>query len=82
MLFQERTHIGKGEFFPGELFPEESKTVVHFQGHGFRNVHHQHIAARAAVELAKGFDEPETVSFINGILGAFMRDNDSGAEEK
>lgn len=35
-----------------------------------------------AVELAKGFDEPETVSFINGILGAFMRDNDSGAEEK
>ena len=29
-----------------------------------------------------GFDEPETVSFINGILGSFMRDNDSGAEEK
>ena len=27
-----------------------------------------------AVELAKGYDEPETVSFINGILGSFMRD--------
>lgn len=26
-----------------------------------------------AVELAKNFDEPETVSFINGILGSFMR---------
>ena len=26
-----------------------------------------------AVELAKGFDEPETVSFINGILGSFMK---------
>ena len=26
-----------------------------------------------AVELAKGFDEPETVRFINGILGGFMR---------
>ena len=29
-----------------------------------------------AVELAKGFDEPETVSFINGILGSFMRARD------
>ena len=26
-----------------------------------------------AVELAKGYDEPETVSFINGILGSFVR---------
>ena len=26
-----------------------------------------------AVELAKGYDEPETVRFINGILGSFMR---------
>ena len=26
-----------------------------------------------AVELAKGFDEPETVSFINGILGSFYQ---------
>ena len=32
-----------------------------------------------AVELAKGYDEPETVSFINGILGSFMRDRE---EEK
>ena len=31
-----------------------------------------------AVELAKGYDEPETVSFINGILGSFMRDRESG----
>ena len=26
-----------------------------------------------AVELAKGYDEPETVAFINGVLGGFMR---------
>lgn len=32
-------------------------------------------AINEAVELAKSFDEPETVSFINGILGAYMRDN-------
>ncbi len=30
-----------------------------------------------AVELAKKFDEPETVSFINGILGSFMRERDA-----
>ena len=27
-----------------------------------------------AVELAKSYDEPETVSFINGILGSYMRE--------
>lgn len=31
-------------------------------------------AINEAVELAKGYDEPETVSFINGVLGGFMRD--------
>ena len=31
-------------------------------------------AINEAVELAKSYDEPETVSYINGILGAFMRD--------
>ena len=31
-------------------------------------------AVNEAVELAKGYDEPETVSFINGVLGGFMRD--------
>ena len=31
-----------------------------------------------AVEVAKGYDEPETVSFINGILGSFMRDRAEG----
>lgn len=31
-----------------------------------------------AVELAKSFDEPETVGFINGILGSFMRGRESG----
>ena len=35
-----------------------------------------------AVELAKGYDEPETVSFINGILGSFMRDRDDSAPEE
>ncbi len=32
-----------------------------------------------AVELSKCFDEPETVSFINGILGSFMRDREAEA---
>lgn len=30
-------------------------------------------AINEAVELAKGYDEPETVSFVNGVLGGFMR---------
>ncbi len=30
-------------------------------------------AINEAVELAKGYDEPEVVSFINGVLGGFMR---------
>ncbi len=30
-------------------------------------------AINEAVELAKGYDEPETVSFINGVLGGIMR---------
>lgn len=34
-----------------------------------------------AVELAKGYDEPETVSFINGILGSFARDRAEQAAE-
>ena len=33
-----------------------------------------------AVELAKGYDETETVSFINGILGSFMRERGSAKE--
>jgi N utilization substance protein B len=31
------------------------------------------VAINEAVELSKGYEEPETVSFINGILGGFMR---------
>ena len=34
-----------------------------------------------AVELAKGYDEPETVRFINGILGSFMRSRGEAAED-
>ena len=30
-------------------------------------------AINEAVELDKGYDEPDTVSFVNGVLGAFMR---------
>lgn len=30
-------------------------------------------AINEAVELAKGYDEPDVVSFINGVLGGFMR---------
>ncbi len=32
------------------------------------------VAINEAVELAKNFEEPETVSFINGVLGGFMRE--------
>ena len=38
------------------------------------------VAINEAVELAKNFEEPETVSFINGVLGGFMRSLESGAE--
>lgn len=31
------------------------------------------VAIDEAVELAKKYDEPETVSFINGVLGGFAR---------
>ena len=32
-----------------------------------------------AVELDKGYDDPETVAFVNGVLGGFMR-GEFGAE--
>ncbi|MEG0036402.1 MAG: transcription antitermination factor NusB, partial [Oscillospiraceae bacterium] len=32
------------------------------------------VAINEAVELAKGYEEQETVAFINGILGSFMRE--------
>ena len=32
-----------------------------------------------AVELAKNYEEPETVAFINGVLGGFMRGERSAA---
>ena len=31
------------------------------------------VAINEAVELAKGYEEPETVAFINGVLGSFVR---------
>ncbi len=37
------------------------------------------VAINEAVELSKGYDEPETVAFINGILGEFMR-REKGAD--
>ena len=30
-------------------------------------------AINAGGELAKGYDEPDTVAFVNGVLGGFMR---------
>lgn len=35
-------------------------------------------AINEAVELAKGYEEPETVAFINGILGSFIRAEKGG----
>ena len=31
------------------------------------------VAINEAVELDKGYDEPDVVSFVNGVLGGFMR---------
>ena len=31
------------------------------------------VAINEAVELSKGYDEPDVVSFVNGVLGGFMR---------
>lgn len=39
-------------------------------------------AINEAVELAKGYDEAETVSFINGVLGGFMRGEFGEESEK
>ena len=39
-------------------------------------------AINEAVELAKGYDEPETVSFVNGVLGGFMRGESSILESE
>ena len=30
-------------------------------------------AINEAVELSKGYDDPDTVAFVNGVLGGFMR---------
>lgn len=39
-------------------------------------------AINEAVELAKGYDEAETVSFVNGVLGGFMRGEFGEESEK
>ena len=31
------------------------------------------VAINEAVELDKGYDEPDTVAFVNGVLGGFLR---------
>lgn len=36
------------------------------------------VAINEAVELSKGYDEQETVAFINGILGSFYRGEVAG----
>lgn len=37
-------------------------------------------AINAAVELAKGYEEPETVRFVNGVLGGFVRGEKAAQE--
>ena len=37
-------------------------------------------AINEAVELDKGYDEPDTVAFVNGVLGGFMRGEKGAAE--
>ena len=38
------------------------------------------VAINEAVELCKNYDEPETVAFVNGVLGGFMRGEMAGTE--
>ena len=38
-------------------------------------------AINEAVELDKNYDEPDTVAFVNGVLGGFMRGEFPGAQE-
>jgi len=38
-------------------------------------------AINEAVELAKSYDEPETVSFINGILGSVVRAGEASVDD-
>ena len=40
------------------------------------------VAINEAVELDKKYDEPETVAFVNGVLGGFMRGETREAGEK
>lgn len=37
------------------------------------------VAINEAVNVAKKYEEPETVSFINGVLGSFVRANQENA---
>jgi len=39
------------------------------------------VAINEAVELAKGYEPDETVSFINGVLGSFYRNEIAGKTE-
>ena len=41
------------------------------------------VAINEAVELDKKYDEPETVAFVNGVLGGFMRGEapEAGSQE-
>ena len=34
-----------------------------------------------AIELDKNYDEPDTVSFVNGVLGGFMRSREAQQTE-
>ncbi len=38
-------------------------------------------AINEAVELAKAYDEPDTVAFINGVLGSYMREREDREAE-
>ena len=35
-------------------------------------------AVNEAIELAKKYEEPETVPFVNGVLGAFVKGEAAG----
>ena len=39
------------------------------------------IVGSSVMELAKNFEEPETVAFINGVLGGFMREEYGAADD-
>ena len=71
MLFDTHTHMDDKAFDA-----DREALLESFPTHGvglLMNPGCSWASSVAAAELAKKYDEPETVPFINGILGSFLK---------